>query len=136
VAIETHFDPWFDAIQAPTPTDRATLACSEFLMAALHTRRPAICLCPSTAMPWAAFSRCWSAVAWSLRSSRPLSAVLGRCGWLLTLLGLLAKHHHPEPLEADRRLLQGKQQPKIPLEHLVQHAPIVGSQGIPGETCA
>ena len=55
---------------------------------------------------------------------------------ILTLLGLLAKQHHPEPLEAERRLLQGKQQPKIPLEHLVQHAPIVGSQGIPGEPCA
>ena len=55
---------------------------------------------------------------------------------VLTLLRLLAKQQGPQPLEAERGLLQGKQQPKIPLEHLVQHPPIVGGQGIPGEPWA
>ena len=48
-------------------------------------------------------------------------------------VGLRAKEQDPEPLQAERRLLQGKQQPKIPLEHQVQHAPIGRGQGIPGE---
>jgi hypothetical protein len=51
-------------------------------------------------------------------------------------VGLRAKEQDPEPLQAERRLLQGKQQPKIPLEHQVQHAPIGRGQGIPGEPLA
>ena len=51
-------------------------------------------------------------------------------------VGLRAKEQDPKPLEAERRLLQGKQQPKIPLEHLVQYAPIGGGQGIACEPCA
>ena len=51
----------------------------------------------------------------------------------MVLRGLRAKEQDPEPLQAERRLLQGKQQPKIPLEHQVQHAPIGRGQGIPGE---
>ena len=47
-----------------------------------------------------------------------------------------AKEQAPEPLEAEPGLLQGEQQPKIPLEHLVQHAPIGGGQGIACEPCA
>src|SRR5262249_27867795 len=43
---------------------------------------------------------------------------------------LLAKEQDAESLQAERRLLQGKQQPKIPLEHQVQHAPIGRRQGI------
>ena len=46
-----------------------------------------------------------------------------------------AKRAGPEPLEAEPGLLQGEQQPKIPLEHLVQHAPIGGGQGIACEPC-
>jgi hypothetical protein len=73
----------------------------------------------------------------STRSTRIPVAVLGHCGWIslwsLTLLGLLAKQQRPEPLQAEPGLLQGKQQPKIPLEYQVQHAPIGSSQGIPGE---
>ena len=49
---------------------------------------------------------------------------------------LLAKEQDPEPLQAECRLLQGKQQPKIPLQHQVQHAPIGSGQGIPGEPLA
>jgi hypothetical protein len=93
-------------------------------------------------MPWAAFRR-RRAVAWGIRSIRSTGTpitVSGRSGGTsrgsLTLLRLLAKQHHPEPLEADRRLLQGTQQPKIPLQHLVQYAPIISGQGIPGEPCA
>jgi hypothetical protein len=49
---------------------------------------------------------------------------------------LLAKKQDPEPLQAERRLLQSKQQPKIPLQHQVQHTPIGRGQRIPGEPCA
>jgi hypothetical protein len=61
----------------------------------------------------------------------------GRPTWgpTLALFGLVTKQHGPQPLEAELGFLQGKQQPKIPLEHVVQHAPIVGSQAIPGEPC-
>jgi len=108
-------------------------------MVADHMRGAPVAFGAVTAMARAACSCRRSALALSLRftrSTRTLIADSGRCGWLLTLLGLLAKHHHPEPLEAERRLLQGKQQPKIPLEYLVQHAPIVGSQGIACEPSA
>jgi hypothetical protein len=51
-------------------------------------------------------------------------------GPTLALFGLVTKQHGPQPLEAELGLLQGKQQPKIPLEYLPQHPPIVGGQGI------
>src|SRR4029434_2292860 len=54
----------------------------------------------------------------SLRSTCTPIAVAGRCGWIskgsLTLLRFVAKQHHPEPLEAERRLLLCTSQTNIP----------------------
>jgi hypothetical protein len=57
-------------------------------------------------------------------------------GWGFARLGLLAKQHRPEPLEAESGFLQGEHEPKIPLKYLVQHAPIGSGQGIACEPCA
>src|SRR5262245_51130236 len=137
MAIKTEFHPWCNAIQAPPPTDRAALASPQGLMTALHALGSLIGLRPPTAMPWATFMRRRSAVALgvcSRRDTRPPSTVSGRCGGIsrgtFTLLGPLAKQHRPEPLQAEPRLLYGEQQPKVPREHVPQHTPIVGGQGI------
>src|SRR5262249_56352239 len=109
VAVKPHFHPGLDLIQAPPPTHGTALACRQGLMVADHVHGTPVALGALTAMARAAFSGRRSAVAYiprSTRSTRILIAVSGHCVWILTLFGLRAKQHHPEPFEAERRLLQ------------------------------
>src|SRR5262245_36395501 len=126
--IQPDIHAWCDPIQASTPTDRATLACHQGLMAALDVRGTTVSVGAPTAMAGAPLgSRRRPPGFWRLcgicpgarrRTARPSKLTAGvrrrprrrrglMCG------GLLAKEQAPEPLEAEPGLLQGEQQPKI-----------------------
>src|SRR5215475_1079186 len=130
--IQPDVSPRFEAIQAPPPTGRATLADRQRLMAAAHVHRPTIGLGSPTAMsraPLASRGRRAGVVSRRPRRLRRsflrLSCVTATSkaapgGRLLgALLGPVAEHQHAQPLETEACLLQGKQEPKIPLQHLL-----------------
>jgi hypothetical protein len=76
----------------------------------------------------------------STHCTRP-SLTLARSGGGLSrrgfvLLALLVKHHRSQSLDTEPGRLQGKQQPNIPPQHLLQHTPILCGQRVTVEALA
>jgi hypothetical protein len=142
VAVKTHLHAWLDTIQTATPTDWTALAHGQRLMAAHYVLGAMVGLGTLTPMPGAPRASGWRRVG--VVSLRP-RGLCGSCPWpscaisactatacgrlRRALLRRVAKHQRPQSLETKPGLLQGKPQPEIPPQHLLQHPPILRGQG-------